>query len=102
MDAKPREQLRNRLQVAGLKVSLARLKILAVLQHSDQGLRSRDLYEHLRLADEQISVLSVRQVLSRLVTCGVVMRDDAGLYRLREPTWPQCAKTSNPSLRCPP
>ena len=82
MDAKERRQLRKLLQGAGLKVSLVRLKILDVLQRSERGLRSRELHERLRLADEQISVLSVRQVLSRLLACGLVTRDDEGLYRL--------------------
>ncbi|WP_237044600.1 transcriptional repressor [Aquipseudomonas alcaligenes] len=82
MDANERRQLRKLLQGAGLKVSLVRLKILDVLQRSERGLRSRELHERLRLADEQISVLSVRQVLSRLLACGLVTRDDEGLYRL--------------------
>ena len=72
MDANERRQLRKLLQGAGLKVSLVRLKILDVLQRSERGLRSRELHERLRLADEQISVLSVRQVLSRLLASGAV------------------------------
>ncbi|WP_052081048.1 transcriptional repressor [Pseudomonas sp. ML96] len=80
-----RQQLKNMLQGAGLKVSLVRMKILEVLQRSEQGLRSRDLHGYLLLADEQISVLSVRQVLSRLVSCGLVVRNDDGLYRLSQP-----------------
>jgi Fe2+ or Zn2+ uptake regulation protein len=70
------------LQGAGLKVSLVRLKILEVLHRNDKGLRSRELHGFLLLADEQISVLSVRQVLSRLCACGLVERSDEGLYRL--------------------
>ncbi|MDD0841982.1 Fur family transcriptional regulator [Pseudomonas sp. Gutcm_11s] len=85
MTSNERQQLKNMLQGAGLKVSLVRMKILEVLQRSEQGLRSRDLHGYLLLADEQISVLSVRQVLSRLVCCGLVVRDDDGLYRLRSP-----------------
>jgi Fe2+ or Zn2+ uptake regulation protein len=77
-----RQQLKAMLQGAGLKVSLVRLKILEVLQRSDKGLRSRELHGFLLLADEQISVLSVRQVLSRLCACGLVERDEQGLYRL--------------------
>jgi len=77
-----RQQLKAMLQGAGLKVSLVRLKILEVLQRNDKGLRSRELHGFLLLADEQISVLSVRQVLSRLCACGLVARDEQGLYRL--------------------
>ncbi|WJN58285.1 transcriptional repressor [Pseudomonas sp. SO81] len=77
-----RQQLKAMLQGAGLKVSLVRLKILEVLQRNDKGLRSRELHGFLLLADEQISVLSVRQVLSRLCACGLVERDEQGLYRL--------------------
>lgn len=75
-------QLKAMLQGAGLKVSLVRLKILEVLQRNEQGVRSRELHDCLLLADEQISVLSVRQVLSRLCACGLVERDGDGLYRL--------------------
>jgi Fe2+ or Zn2+ uptake regulation protein len=78
-----RQQLKAMLQGAGLKVSLVRLKILEVLQRNPDGLRSRELHGYLLLADEQISVLSVRQVLSRLCACGLVARDDEGLYRLQ-------------------
>ena len=77
-----RQQLKAMLQGAGLKVSLVRLKILEVLQRSDKGLRSRELHGFLLLADEQISVLSVPQVLSRLCACGLVERSEEGLYRL--------------------
>src|SRR5688572_32352738 len=77
-----RQQLKAMLQGAGLKVSLVRLKILEVLQRNDKGLRSRELHGFLLLADEQISVLSVRQVLSRLCACGLVERSEEGLYRL--------------------
>ena len=77
-----RQQLKSMLQGAGLKVSLVRLKILEVLQRNGKGLRSRELHGFLQLADEQISVLSVRQVLSRLCACGLVERDEQGLYRL--------------------
>lgn len=83
MTADDRQQLKVMLQGAGLKVSLVRLKILEVLQRNEQGLRSRELHEYLQQADEQISVLSVRQVLSRLCSCGLVIRDDDGLYRLQ-------------------
>lgn len=88
-----RQELKAMLQGAGLKVSLVRLKILEVLQQNAQGMRSRELHDCLRLADEQISVLSVRQVLSRLCACDLVARDVEGFYRLPR-THPRAARVA--------
>ncbi|WP_068829451.1 transcriptional repressor [Pseudomonas sp. BMS12] len=82
MNSDERRRLRAILQEAGLKNSLARLKILEALDCSDRALRARELQEQLWLAGEQISILTVRQVLSRLGTCGVVRRDEEGRYHL--------------------
>jgi Fe2+ or Zn2+ uptake regulation protein len=81
MSSEQRRELKALLQGAGLKGSLVRLKVLEVLQGNERGLRSRELYE--RLADEQVSILTVRQVLGRLSACGLVRRDGEGLYRLQ-------------------
>lgn len=79
------QQLKGLLQGAGLKVSLVRLKILEVLlraEHEGRGLSSRALYVELMQANEQISLLTVRQVLCRLGACGLVARDGDMRYRL--------------------
>ncbi len=79
------QQLKGLLQGAGLKVSLVRLKILEVLQRAElegRGLSSRALYVELMRANEQISLLTVRQVLCRLSACGLVARDGDMRYRL--------------------
>lgn len=80
-------ELRLLLQQAGLKASLVRLKVMEVL-HDGGALRSRELHERLLWANEQISILTVRQVLGRLGACGLVLRDEEGCYRLceRNPT----------------
>ena len=62
---------------------------LDVLQRSERGLRSRELHERLHLADEQISILTVRQVLGRLCSCGLVQRDEQGGYWLRTSVSPE-------------
>lgn len=79
------QQLKSLLQGAGLKVSLVRLKILEVLQHAEcegRGLSSRAVHAELLQANEQISLLTVRQVLCRLGACGLVARGEDALYRL--------------------
>ncbi|MEO4045973.1 Fur family transcriptional regulator [Pseudomonas sp. CAU 1711] len=76
-------ELRLLLQQAGLKASLVRLKVMEVLQGAG-AMRSRELHERLLRANEQISMLSVRQVPGRLGACGLVLRDERGCYRLIE------------------
>ncbi|MDX5373943.1 MAG: transcriptional repressor [Pseudomonadaceae bacterium] len=83
MRGERRQELKAMLQGAGLKGSLVRLKVLEVLHDSERSLRSRELYERLWLAEEQISILTVRQVLGRLCSCGLVQRDERGQYRLQ-------------------
>lgn len=84
-----RQALKVMLQDAGLKGSLVRLKIMEVLHDSGSSLRSRELHERLRLSEEQISILTVRQVLGRLCSCGLVQRDEQGGYRLRTSVSPE-------------
>ncbi|MBC9249817.1 hypothetical protein A9179_05965 [Pseudomonas alcaligenes] len=88
MDTNQRQQLKILLQEAGLKVSLVRLKVLEVLLRAEQdsrSLSSRALFTELQQASEQISLMTVRQVLCRLNACGLVVRQrDAG-YRLSAP-----------------
>ena len=77
-----RQRLKKLLHDSGLKISLARLKILEVLDGSERALSARELCEELSRSGEDISVLTVRQVLGRLGSCAVVARDGDGRYRL--------------------
>lgn len=82
MNSAERMRLKALLHDSGLKISLARLKILEVLNGSDQALSARELGEQLWQAGEEISILTVRQVLGRLGSCDVVVRDAQGRYSL--------------------
>lgn len=91
MNSSHHQQLKNLLQGAGLKVSLVRLKVVEVLlraQAQGHGLSSRALYVELQQADEQISLLTVRQVLGRLCSCGLIERHSDGCYWLLLPGAP--------------
>lgn len=82
MNSDERLRLKAILHDSGLKISLARLKILEVLDGSEHALNARELRELLWQSGEDISILSVRQVLGRLSACGVVVRDEQGCYSL--------------------
>lgn len=82
-------QLRQMLQQAGLKTSLPRLKVLEILclASLDGGdISSRVLHERLVEAGEPLSLVSVRQVLGRMVDSGLVAAQGGSRYRLA-PTW---------------
>lgn len=82
MNSDERLRLKAILHDAGLKISLARLKILEVLHCSEQALSAHELREQLCQAGEDISILTIRQVLARLGQCDVVVRDRNGHYSL--------------------
>ncbi|BBP82849.1 MULTISPECIES: hypothetical protein [Pseudomonas] len=70
------QHLRHLLQEAGLKASLPRLKVLEVLCDASQesgGISTRLLHERLNAAGEPLSLISVRQVLGRMLESGLVV-----------------------------
>lgn len=82
-------QLRLMLQQAGLKTSMPRLKVLEILclaSFDSHDIPSRVLHERLVEAGEPLSLVSVRQVLGRMVDSGLVEALGAGRYRLA-PVW---------------
>ncbi len=77
------------LRKAGLKSTVPRLKILAVLEHSDvRHMSAEDLYRRLLDADEDIGLATVYRVLTQFEQAGLVVRHnfDAGraVYELND------------------
>ncbi|WAG80961.1 hypothetical protein LMK08_09990 [Metapseudomonas furukawaii] len=78
-------RLREMLRRAGLKASMPRLKVLEILYLASwEGgeLSSRRLHERLQDAGEPLTLVSVRQVLGRMVDSGLVIAEGGHRYRL--------------------
>ena len=66
---------RQELKKAGLKVTLPRLKILEILEDSEQRhLSAEDIYKELLATGEDIGLATVYRVLTQFETAGLVMR----------------------------
>lgn len=60
---------------AGLKVTLPRMKILELLEHSpDRHLKAEDIYKMLLDSGEEIALATVYRVLTQFETAGLVTR----------------------------
>ncbi len=60
---------------AGLKVTVPRLKILELLENSDERhLKAEDIYRSLHEADDDISLATVYRVLTQFEQAGLVTR----------------------------
>ncbi|MDE3735239.1 MULTISPECIES: hypothetical protein [Pseudomonas] len=91
-------QLRQMLQQAGMKTSMPRLKVLEILCLASQegsDIPSRVLHERLVEAGEPLSLVSVRQVLGRMVDRGLVVAQGASRFRLA-PAWEASISTQRP------
>lgn len=63
------------LRKAGLKVTLPRVKILQILESSEERhMSAEDVYKALRDADEDVGLATVYRVLTQFETAGLVMR----------------------------
>ncbi len=61
---------------AGLKVTVPRLKILQLLENSEERhLRAEDIYRSLHEADDDISLATVYRVLTQFEQAGLVTRN---------------------------
>lgn len=66
---------RQELRKAGLKVTLPRLKILEILESSeDRHLSAEDIYRELLDAGEDIGLATVYRVLTQFEAAGLVVR----------------------------
>lgn len=66
---------RQELRKAGLKVTLPRLKILEILESSEQRhLSAEDIYKELLDTGEDIGLATVYRVLTQFETAGLVTR----------------------------
>ncbi|MDH4585309.1 hypothetical protein E8F20_25970 [Pseudomonas sp. BN415] len=91
-------QLRQMLQQAGLKTSMPRLKVLEILCLASQegsDIPSRVLHERLVEAGEPLSLVSVRQVLGRMVDRGLLVAQGRSRFRLA-PAWEASISTQRP------
>lgn len=67
--------MKTNLRKAGLKVTLPRLKILELLEESDQHhLTAEDLYKALQDSGEEIALATVYRVLTQFEAAGLVNR----------------------------
>ncbi len=63
------------LRKAGLKVTLPRVKILQILEQSEQRhLSAEDVYAALREAGDEVGIATVYRVLTQFESAGLVMR----------------------------
>ena len=68
-------QQRKELRQVGLKVTLPRIKILEVLEHTKvRHMSAEDIYKHLLSAGEDIGLATVYRVLTQFETAGLVTR----------------------------
>ena len=66
---------RQELRKAGLKVTLPRVKILEILEHSKQRhLSAEDIYKELLHTGEDIGLATVYRVLTQFESAGLVKR----------------------------
>ena len=79
------ERIRHLLKCFGLRTSLVRLKVIDALLTtvgSDRRLGVRGMHSHLLALDIPLSFLSVREVLKRLCSEGVVVLNNYKSYSL--------------------
>ncbi|OCX15291.1 Fur family transcriptional regulator [Ectopseudomonas hydrolytica] len=73
--------MRELLHAAGLRTTLTRQKVAAVLYSAGKdGVSVKDLHQKLAVAGEPLDVRSVRQVLSRLKQKGLLVLQERGRY----------------------
>lgn len=80
------ERIRVLLKSFGLRTSLIRLKVIDALHSADRSGRSigvRGVHAQLEQLDIPLSFLSVREVLKRLCTEGVISLGDDKCYSLQ-------------------
>ncbi|OZY52601.1 fe2+ zn2+ uptake regulation protein [Pseudomonas lundensis] len=79
------ERIRHLLKFFGLRTSLVRLKVIDALltaAGNDRRLGVRGMHTHLQALDIPLSFLSVREVLKRLCSEGVVVLNSDKSYSL--------------------
>lgn len=80
------EQIRELLRSYGLRTSLIRLKVIDALHNADRTGRSigvRGVHAQLEQLDIPLSFLSVREVLNRLCSEGVISLGNDKCYSLK-------------------
>lgn len=64
------QDLRN----AGLKVTHPRMRVLQLLETTDQHLTAEDIYRHLMEAGDEIGLATVYRVLTQFESAGLVLK----------------------------
>lgn len=86
-DRNSNERIRQLLKGFGLRTSLIRLKVidaLLVATENDRSLGVRGIHSHLLELDIPLSFLSVREVLKRLCSEGVIILNADKSYSLHQ------------------
>ncbi|QEP44353.1 ferric iron uptake transcriptional regulator [Ectothiorhodospiraceae bacterium BW-2] len=89
MNTKKSKLGREEIKEAGLKVTLPRLKVLALLEHhSHRHLSAEELHQMLCNAGEEVGVTTVYRVLTQFEEAGLVCRHNfegnQSVYELRQ------------------
>lgn len=90
------------MKEAGLKMSLARLKVIDALWEAsgEQGrVPIRTLHRRLSETGTPLSLVSIRQVLGRLVESGLVTLDEQDVYSPGKASWGGAAGSAAPERR---
>lgn len=87
------QEARQRLQDAGLKVSMGRLKIIEMLLQCDERMSCQGIHRLLTESGAPLSLFSVRQTLKRLEQGGLVVNEASNFYRLVGPVAHRYAQT---------
>ncbi|NVJ49828.1 MAG: ferric iron uptake transcriptional regulator [Gammaproteobacteria bacterium] len=67
----------QQLKKAGLKITLPRVKILQILENSDDPhMSAEDVYKALMDADEEVGLATVYRVLTQFEQAGLVIRNN--------------------------
>ncbi|HBN9705166.1 transcriptional repressor [Pseudomonas aeruginosa] len=94
--------VKQMLKEAGLKMSLARLKVIDALWEAsgEQGrVPIRTLHRRLSETGTPLSLVSIRQVLGRLVESGLVTLDAQDVYSPGKASWGGAAGSAAPERR---
>ncbi|TBU97772.1 transcriptional repressor [Stutzerimonas kirkiae] len=98
----PNHALRQLLNEAGLKVSLPRLKVLALFRDhalASDGLSCKELHSLLVETGTPVSLLCVRQMLPRLCNSNLLTCDNDKTYRLNSEVLAEVADQPQPERR---
>lgn len=72
MDELARQEIRDQLIAAGLRVTSQRLLVLEILEETEEHLDAEAIYERARARDPRVSLATVYRTLSKLKQAGLI------------------------------